>query len=208
MCAWTVTSWAPGAEHHATESPNVLHYNIYPWLSVGLSLIVYVGVCWRKQHEDRRTLIGKSASWSPELRPAPRNSSKSNLSSPCFPFLWPESAHHHLLVSTYSERLFVIWKIIFSAAVSWFPGCYFFLFLLQLQWSHTSSPSACITDVSFVVAGARVQKHGLQTMQNLLQEEVDQAEEHSEVTTTKPARFLCSCRGGNRQSSISLAARL
>lgn len=42
----------------------------------------------------------------------------------------------------------------------------------------------------FVVAEAHVQKHSLQTAQNLLQEEVAHAEEHSEVKTHRRAKAV------------------
>lgn len=77
--------------------------------------------------------------------------------------------HHRLLISTFSGGPSCFGKIIDCSVVSWFLDSYLL-------------PLFC------VVAEAHLQKHSLQTAQNLLQEEVARAEEHSEVKLSSSPR--------------------
>lgn len=94
----------------------------------------------------------------------------------------------------------MIWKIIFSTVVSWFLDLFFSSFPAPFKSNLHASMLFL-----FVVAEAHVQKHSLQTAQNLLQEEVAHAEEHSEVKTHRRAKAvkteLVSCRESNSLSS-------
>lgn len=84
----------------------------------------------------------------------------------------------------------MIWKIIFCAAVSWL-----------LDFSSNCSE---VIPPFFVFAEARLQKHSLRTAQNLLQEEVARAEEHSEV---KLSSFPLVLAESLTRSFITLAAQ-
>lgn len=67
-------------------------------------------------------------------------------------------------------------------------------FFFQLCLSHTWSSSLCVhQSCAFVVADARVQRRSLHTAQNLLQEEVARAEEHSEVKDNKTESHCSGC---------------
>lgn len=85
-------------------------------------------------------------------------------------------APHHILLLPSHISCFVICKTASCRAVPLTPG-------RIMSLSDSAVPR-------LVVAESRLQKHSLQTAQNLLQEEVARAEERSEVRTTSSSPSL------------------
>lgn len=85
------------------------------------------GIIWADGKNE--TPIWVLVSWSNQTQDQlPKIVQKMNIYSPCFPFFLANDCppgHHHLPRQHIPWRLFVIWKIIFSAAVSWLLDFFF-----------------------------------------------------------------------------------
>lgn len=153
---------------------------------------------WWMWERNTREMAKMRLGGQTKRRPASQNSSKLNIYNACFPFFfflfsffWPTTVQPITTISSTAHTLKALcdWKIIFTAAVTWLLDFFFFFFFFQ--WSHTSSSSLRMHQwCLFVVADARVQKHSLQTAQNLLQEEVAHAEARSEVKKTNNLNYV------------------